>query len=60
VYGCRQLDGEFDRLVVVNGAELQLRHDRSSALVGFENEVVGHQHPHWKARPDGDGGLHVQ
>ena len=46
VYSCRQLDGEFDRLVVVNGAGLQLRRDRASALVGFENEVVGHHHSH--------------
>ena len=47
--GRRQIDGDLDRFVVLDGLELKLRHDRFSIAVEFEPETTGDQHAHRKA-----------
>src|SRR5216684_732756 len=52
MHGRRQFDGQFHRLVIGDGTELELCHVVSLTLVRFENEVAVYGHAHRKPRPD--------
>jgi hypothetical protein len=56
----RQFDGQFHRLVIGDGTELELFHGVSLTFVRFEHEVAVDDHAHRKPRPDRQRRLDVE
>src|ERR1700721_377705 len=52
MHGYGEFERQFHRLVVGDGAELELCHLMSSPFVGFEYEVTIDDHADRKARPN--------
>ncbi len=60
MYGRRQFDGQFHRLVIGDGTELELCHVVSLTFVRFENEVAVDDHAHRKSRSNRERRLDVE
>jgi len=60
MYGRRQFDGEFHRLGIGDGTELELCHVRCLTFVRLKHEVAVDDHAHWKPRPDRQRWLDVK
>jgi hypothetical protein len=60
MHGRRQFDGQFHRLFIGDGTELELCHVRSLTFVRLKHEVAVDDHAHWKPRPDRQRRLDVE
>jgi hypothetical protein len=57
---CGKFDGQFHRLLVSDGTELKLCHERALTSVRFKHEVAVNDHAHRKPRPDRQRRLDVE
>src|SRR5258707_989737 len=60
MYGRRQFDGQFHRLFIGDGTELELCHVRCLTFVRLKHEVAIDDHAHRKPGPDRQCRLDVE